>query len=331
MALETGTYIDDLNVNNPASTDGLGQADDHMRLIKSTIKSTFPSITGAVSSTHTELNKMDGSTTRVAATLVDGDGVVVNDGGTMKQVLASSLKTYMAVPDSITDLGITDGSAGEYLVTDGAGNFSFDVPVSGLSFNTSNGVLTATRGGGLGNLTVDLDGRFLTAHPNISAASSDNNSGSTFVQDVILDSNGHVTGLTSVDVNTTGAGKFTRGATGVTTQSFAVTSGMYMIQLFSTSTQSGGVFTLPTTNLEFGMINKIMTSTSTANAEGQCFVYNGTDWRMNHGTVAQTQIIIANSTSGTSNVSSAWGFLSFNGAATLTSTSYAKFNIVKVA
>ena len=64
MALETGTYIDDLNVNNPASTDGLGQADDHMRLIKATVKNTFPNISNAVTSTHGELNKMDGGTTQ---------------------------------------------------------------------------------------------------------------------------------------------------------------------------------------------------------------------------------------------------------------------------
>ena len=36
---------------------------------------------------------------------------------------------------------------------------------------------------------------YLTAHPNISAASSSNNSGRTYIQDITLDSNGHVTGL----------------------------------------------------------------------------------------------------------------------------------------
>ena len=36
---------------------------------------------------------------------------------------------------------------------------------------------------------------YLTAHPNISSASSSNNSGQVFIQDVLLDTNGHVTGL----------------------------------------------------------------------------------------------------------------------------------------
>jgi len=66
MGLETGTHIDDLVVANPASTDGLAQADDHIRLIKTTLKNTFPSITAAVSSTHTELNALDGYTGNVA-------------------------------------------------------------------------------------------------------------------------------------------------------------------------------------------------------------------------------------------------------------------------
>ena len=56
MALESGTYIDSLVATNPVATDGLAQADDHMRLIKAAIKATFPNITGAVTVTHTDLN-----------------------------------------------------------------------------------------------------------------------------------------------------------------------------------------------------------------------------------------------------------------------------------
>lgn len=56
MALETGTYIDDLVATNPASTDALSAADDHIRLIKSTLKATFPNITGPVTGTQAILN-----------------------------------------------------------------------------------------------------------------------------------------------------------------------------------------------------------------------------------------------------------------------------------
>lgn len=60
MALETGTYISDLVSTNPVGTDFLDKADDHIRLIKSTVKATFPNISGAVSATHTELNAVQG-------------------------------------------------------------------------------------------------------------------------------------------------------------------------------------------------------------------------------------------------------------------------------
>jgi len=62
MGLETGTYISDLNSSNPAAGDPVNEGDDHIRLIKSTVKATFPSVSGAVSSTHTELNLLDGVT-----------------------------------------------------------------------------------------------------------------------------------------------------------------------------------------------------------------------------------------------------------------------------
>lgn len=56
MPLETGTFISDLVATNPVGTDALAFADDHLRLVKSTIKNTFPNVTGAVTKTHTQLN-----------------------------------------------------------------------------------------------------------------------------------------------------------------------------------------------------------------------------------------------------------------------------------
>ena len=58
--IESGAYIDSLVSTNPAATDPIGQSDDHLRLIKATIKATFPNITGAVTTNHTDLNAVDG-------------------------------------------------------------------------------------------------------------------------------------------------------------------------------------------------------------------------------------------------------------------------------
>ena len=74
MALETASYISGLNASNPAATDGLAQTDDHLRLIKSTLKATFPNVTGAATPTHTQLNVLS-TLTASAAELNVLDGI----------------------------------------------------------------------------------------------------------------------------------------------------------------------------------------------------------------------------------------------------------------
>lgn len=66
MGLEAATYISDLNTSNPDdAVDTVASLGDHVRLIKSTAKTTFPNVTGAVTPTHTELNYVDGVTSNI--------------------------------------------------------------------------------------------------------------------------------------------------------------------------------------------------------------------------------------------------------------------------
>ena len=69
MALESATYISDLDASNPTAGDGRNQGDDHIRLIKSAIKNTFPSLSAAVTVTATELNRLSGVTSSVQTQL----------------------------------------------------------------------------------------------------------------------------------------------------------------------------------------------------------------------------------------------------------------------
>jgi len=118
MALETGTYISDLNASNPVSTDGLAQADDHLRLIKSTVKATFPSVSGAITATHTEINAVaDGDTAATATTLVDADRFVMNDDGTMKQVAITDVQTYVDANMTLRSDVVTTASIADDAVT----------------------------------------------------------------------------------------------------------------------------------------------------------------------------------------------------------------------
>lgn len=56
MALESATYITGLVNSYPLSTDTVSQADDHIRLIKTVLKSTFPNLNSAVTASPAQLN-----------------------------------------------------------------------------------------------------------------------------------------------------------------------------------------------------------------------------------------------------------------------------------
>ena len=52
MGLESGTYIDSLVSTNPLGSDNRNQGDDHLRLIKNTVKASFPDVDEAVVTIH---------------------------------------------------------------------------------------------------------------------------------------------------------------------------------------------------------------------------------------------------------------------------------------
>ena len=54
MALESGSYLADLNTANPVGTDPKSQGDDHLRLVKSVLKNSFAGFPGAVVVTGAE-------------------------------------------------------------------------------------------------------------------------------------------------------------------------------------------------------------------------------------------------------------------------------------
>lgn len=123
MALETGTYISDLVTTNPVGgTDPKSQGDDHIRLIKSTLQTTFPNVSGAMTSTHTELNNLDGYTGNTAdLNVLAGTaalGVSPTEVGYLNGV-TSAIQTQLdtlAISGSIspTDLAISQWG-GEYI------------------------------------------------------------------------------------------------------------------------------------------------------------------------------------------------------------------------
>ena len=56
-----------------------------------------------VSATADELNLLDGGTSVGGSiTIADSDGIIINDGGTMKTIPASDIQTYCATSGSAT-------------------------------------------------------------------------------------------------------------------------------------------------------------------------------------------------------------------------------------
>lgn len=69
MALESISHIADLVTTNPTASDPKSQGDDHIRGIKTALKTDFPNITAPVTATHTELNYVAGVTSAVQTQL----------------------------------------------------------------------------------------------------------------------------------------------------------------------------------------------------------------------------------------------------------------------
>lgn len=67
MTVEIATYISDLNASLPSGTDGKAEGDNHIRLLKTAIKATFPNINGAVTGTDEELNQLVGLISTITA------------------------------------------------------------------------------------------------------------------------------------------------------------------------------------------------------------------------------------------------------------------------
>ena len=118
MALETSTYINGLVATNPTSTDNVGDGDNHIRLLKSTIKATFPNITGALTSTHTAIDL--------------------------------AIPTVNAATDANT--------ASAIVKRDASGNFSAGTVTAALTGNVTGNVTGDVTGNVVGDVTGDLTG-----------------------------------------------------------------------------------------------------------------------------------------------------------------------------
>lgn len=117
MALETGTYISDLVATNPAAADAKSQGDDHLRLLKSTLKASFPNVTGPVTATQAEINSVTGKAPLNSPAFFGTPTAPTATAGTNNTQLAT---TAFVVAASLTSsLPGQSGNAGKFITTDG--------------------------------------------------------------------------------------------------------------------------------------------------------------------------------------------------------------------
>lgn len=169
MALESATYINQLNSANPQSTDSVSQADDHLRLIKAAVQNTFPNVTGPITKTQAQINdalEKSGGTMTGPLTL----------SGAPTTSLQAATKAYVDGAVSAQTAGVSSFSAGSTGLTPSS-NSTGAVTLSG-TLNLANGGTGATTAttarnnlgvpstagaGATGTWNIDISGNAATA------------------------------------------------------------------------------------------------------------------------------------------------------------------------
>jgi len=152
----------------------------------------------------------DGNPTALAGTADPLDSVdtaqLVDDAVTQAKIANNAVGTDQLAADAVTQAKIADDAVGQAQIADDAvGSAQIaDNAVALATQTTGNyvaditgGNAITTSGGGSENATVTVN------HADTSSQASVNNSGNTVIQDVTLDTYGHVTGLTSTTISTT--------------------------------------------------------------------------------------------------------------------------------
>jgi microcystin-dependent protein len=199
MGLETATYINDLDANNPDGADQRSQGDNHLRMLKSVLKATFPGLAGRSFRVQTKAGNY---------------GAVVNDNtsllyfsaaATLQLSAAATLgngylvMAYAAVAEVIVDPSgaelINGGAtfnipAGQLalIFCDGAGFSAFTIPALAPAWSTgdvkptfkavadpgwvlmNDGTIGSGSSGGTTRANVDCEKLFILLWNNVSNA-----------------------------------------------------------------------------------------------------------------------------------------------------------------
>jgi len=130
MGLESTTTIAGLVVTNPVASDPVGQADDHLRLLKNVLKTIFPGaggvgfatpitatetelnyVAGVTSAIQTQLNTIGGNATTALANAATADGKAVDAQADATQALADAATADGKAVTALANAATADGKA----------------------------------------------------------------------------------------------------------------------------------------------------------------------------------------------------------------------------
>ena len=117
----------------------------------------------AVDSTATELNIIDGNTTIGTTAVADGDGIVTNDGGTMRQTTVQTFATYFGSEITAMSNLVTTGALDSGSITSGFGaidNGTSNIRSATITAETAF-VPDAANGASLGTTSLEFADLFL--------------------------------------------------------------------------------------------------------------------------------------------------------------------------
>ena len=172
MAVESATYISELVAANPVVGDPVGEGDDHLRMLKTVLKTQFSGLAGttAITPSEAELNYVDGVTSAIQTQMDTkgvGDAVKADDAAWTGSQRATHItdndgsfdldlgQNFICTPGGIFDLTFTN-------ISNGSGQSGF------IKFiNTGGHVIslaTNTKGAATTASTISTAGTYLVSY-----------------------------------------------------------------------------------------------------------------------------------------------------------------------
>lgn len=143
MTVETALYPTQLNTTLPTSSDFVSEGDDHLRLLKTVVKTTFPNVAGAVSASQVELNYVTGVTSGIQAQ-IDTKGAIAGQTWTGAHVFSGTA----AVPTLAQGTNTTGAASTAFVQAEWATrlpNYTTPITASSTELNRLVGVTSGVQ------------------------------------------------------------------------------------------------------------------------------------------------------------------------------------------